>query len=131
MAKSHLNINKQFMVGNGILAFAVIIVVVIFVYMSMRLQANRNETRTFVEVYEIELLSGFAGKDMSAYINDSLIYNEIIPRDSLKFTINRFEEHSALLLVDNETEKVSTIELSDRGGKVRLVQDETGIKQLY
>ena len=33
-----LNTNKQFMVGNGILAFAVIFVVVIFVYMSMRLQ---------------------------------------------------------------------------------------------
>ena len=31
-----LNTNKQFMVGNGILAFAVIFVVVIFVYMSMR-----------------------------------------------------------------------------------------------
>ena len=33
-----LNTNKQFMVGNGILAFAVIFVVVIFVYMSLRLQ---------------------------------------------------------------------------------------------
>ena len=30
----HLNTNKQFMVGNGILAFAVIFVVVIFIYMS-------------------------------------------------------------------------------------------------
>ena len=29
-----LNTNKQFMIGNGILAFAVIFVVVIFVYMS-------------------------------------------------------------------------------------------------
>lgn len=29
----HLNTNKQFMVGNGILAFAVIFVVVIFIYM--------------------------------------------------------------------------------------------------
>ena len=28
----HLNTNKQFMVGNGILAFAVIFVVVIFIY---------------------------------------------------------------------------------------------------
>lgn len=38
----HLNTNKQFMVGNGILAFAVIFVVVIFIYMSLRLQ---RETR--------------------------------------------------------------------------------------
>lgn len=37
-----LNTNKQFMVGNGILAFAVIFVVVIFVYMSMRLQRRKT-----------------------------------------------------------------------------------------
>lgn len=37
-----LNTNKQFMVGNGILAFAVIFVVVIFVYMSLRLQREKK-----------------------------------------------------------------------------------------
>mgnify|MGYP006877014020 CR=1 FL=1 len=42
-----LNTNKQFMIGNGILAFAVIFVVVIFVYMSMRLQQRKEgETQT-------------------------------------------------------------------------------------
>ena len=39
-----LNTNKQFMVGNGILAFAVIFVVVIFIYMSMR-QIGRASCR--------------------------------------------------------------------------------------
>ena len=42
-----LNTNKQFMVGNGILAFAVIFVVVIFIYMSMRLQQKQQEERHF------------------------------------------------------------------------------------
>lgn len=37
-----LNTNKQFMIGNGILAFAVIFVVVLFVYMSMRLQMTKT-----------------------------------------------------------------------------------------
>ena len=46
-----LNTNKQFMVGNGILAFAVIFVVVIFVYMSMRLQQQKAENRNFIETY--------------------------------------------------------------------------------
>lgn len=40
----HLNTNKQFMVGNGILAFAVIFVVVIFVYMSLRLDKRKMKT---------------------------------------------------------------------------------------
>ena len=48
-----LNTNKQFMVGNGILAFAVIFVVVIFVYMSMRLQREKQEERHFIESYTI------------------------------------------------------------------------------
>ena len=44
-----LNTNKQFMIGNGILAFAVIFVVVIFVYMSMRLQQQKAVNRTIAE----------------------------------------------------------------------------------
>ena len=44
-----LNTNKQFMVGNGILAFAVIFVVVIFVYMSLRLQREKEANRHFSE----------------------------------------------------------------------------------
>ena len=42
-----LNTNKQFMVGNGILAFAVIFVVVIFIYMSMRLQQKQSGQRLY------------------------------------------------------------------------------------
>lgn len=43
----HLNTNKQFMVGNGILAFAVIFVVVIFIYMSLRLQRKPGRTTLY------------------------------------------------------------------------------------
>ena len=66
-----LNTNKQFMVGNGILAFAVIFVVVIFVYMSMRLQQQKAENRNFIETYTITLTKGFAGDSTSIFINDS------------------------------------------------------------
>ena len=54
-----LNTNKQFTLGNGILAFAVIFVVVIFVYMSMRLQREKQEERHFIETYTISLVKGF------------------------------------------------------------------------
>ena len=50
-----LNTNKQFMIGNGILAFAVIFIVVVFVYMSMRLQRNKEADRHFIETYTINL----------------------------------------------------------------------------
>ena len=40
-----LNTNKQFMVGNGILAFAVIIVVALFVYIRLRVDARKMSGR--------------------------------------------------------------------------------------
>ena len=54
-----LNTNKQFMIGNGILAFAVIFVVVLFVYMSMRLQNDEN--RRYAEHYTVPLVKGVEG----------------------------------------------------------------------
>ena len=47
------------MVGNGILAFAVIFVVVIFIYMSLRLQKQKDEDRNFIETYTITLEKGY------------------------------------------------------------------------
>ena len=71
----HLNTNKQFMVGNGILAFAVIFVVVIFIYMSLRLQRENQAERHYIETYTISLVKGFAGDSISLFVNDSLIAN--------------------------------------------------------
>ena len=77
----HLNTNKQFMVGNGILAFAVIIVVVIFVYMSMKLQQDKKNERTFMETYTFVLVKGFAGDSLSLFVNDSLIINKQVKEE--------------------------------------------------
>lgn len=125
-----LNTNKQFMIGNGILAFAVIFVVVIFVYMSMRLQRDRQADRHFVETYSISLVKGFAGDSISLFINDSLITNRKITREPYTIEVGRFAEQSALLIVDNRTELVSTFDLSERGGSYQFEKEADGIKQL-
>ena len=109
-----LNTNKQFMVGNGILAFAVIFVVVIFIYMSMRLQRDKQEQRHFIETYSISLVKGFAGDSEEPYTVE----------------VGRFAEQSALLVVDNKTELVSTFDLSERGGTYQFEKEADGIKQL-
>ena len=126
----HLNTNKQFMVGNGILAFAVIFVVVIFIYMSMRLQQEKQAERHFIEIYTISLSKGFVGDSIAIFVNDSLIANQKITDEPVDFEIRRFAEQSALLLVDNHTEKVSTFNLSEKGGTYRFEKGEDGIKQL-
>lgn len=126
----HLNTNKQFMVGNGILAFAVIFVVVIFVYMSMRLQRENQTERHFIETYSISLVKGFAGDSISLFINDSLILNKSLTEEPYTIEIGRFAEQSALLIVDNNTELVSTFDLSEKGGTYRFEKEADGIKQL-
>lgn len=125
-----LNTNKQFMIGNGILAFAVIFVVVIFVYMSMRLQRDRQADRHFAETHSISLVKGFAGDSISLFINDSLITNRKITREPYTIEVGRFAEQSALLIVDNRTELVSTFDLSERGGSYQFEKEADGIKQL-
>lgn len=125
-----LNTNKQFMLGNGILAFAVIFVVVIFVYMSLRLQPEKQAERHFVETYTISLTKGFTGDSISLFINDSLVVNKIIPEEPYSIEVGRFAEQSALLIVDNQTELVSTFDLSEKGGTYQFEKEADGIKQL-
>lgn len=125
-----LNTNKQFMLGNGILAFAVIFVVVIFVYMSLRLQSEKQTERHFVETYTISLTKGFTGDSISLFINDSLVANKIISKEPYSIEIGRFAEQSALLIVDNQTELVSTFDLSEKGGTYQFEKEADGIKQL-
>ena len=121
MAKNSLNTNKQFMIGNGILAFAVIAVVVIFIYMSMKVQNDKKNGKTYPEVYHIELASGFGGDSLSVYLNDSLLASTRIPEDSvLRLDVKRFAEESALLVVEHPGEKVSTFSLSSKGGPVGI-----------
>ena len=120
-----LNTNKQFMIGNGILAFAVIFIVVVFVYMSMRLQRNKEADRHFIETY-----TGFVGDSLSLFVNDSLIMDKQISEEPVTVEIGRFAEESALMIVDNITEQVSVFDLSEKGGNYRFEKDTDGIKQL-
>lgn len=125
-----LNTNKQFMIGNGILAFAVIFVVVIFVYMSMRLQQQKNGEQNFIETYTITLTKGFTGDSLSLMINDSLLVNQKIAEEPFTVEVKRFSEQSALMIVDNATEKLSLFELSEKGGKYRFEKENGEVKQL-
>ena len=116
-----LNTNKQFMIGNGILAFAVIFVVVIFVYMSMRLQQRKEGERNFIETYTITL---------TIFINDSLLVNRTIAEEPFTIEVKRFAEQNALMIVNNATEKLSLFELSEKGGEYRFEKEGEEVKQL-
>lgn len=118
------------MVGNGILAFAVIFVVVIFVYMSMRLQQKKDEDRNFIETYTISLTKGFAGDSLSILINDSVLVNQRITEEPFQIEVKRFAQQSALMIVDNATDQLSLFELSEKGGSYRFEKENGEVKQL-
>lgn len=125
-----LNTNKQFMVGNGILAFAVIAVVVIFVYMSMRVQQQKSAERHFLETYAITLDPTFAGRATSVYLNDSLLVSREMTDEPFSVEVARFAEMSALLIVDNETEKIAFFELDAAGGSYTFSRRDGEVRRV-
>ena len=70
MDKNSLNTNKQFMIGNGMLAFGVFAVIIIFLYMSFRFQRKADKVQTYEGVYNIELTNSFAGDSIAVYLNE-------------------------------------------------------------
>lgn len=126
-----LNTNKQFMIGNGLLAFAILIVVVLFLYISMRNQPGKDDAdKYFTESYTINLVSGFVNDSLSIFINDSLLVNKQITEEPFALEVPRFAEQSTLMIVDNVTDQLSVFDLSERGGKLSFSKDKDGIKQL-
>ncbi len=125
----HLNTNKQFMIGNGILAFAVIFIVVIFVYMSLRL--NSKQEKLFDENYQIVLKEGFKGRSFEVQLNDSLLFKGDIKEEHTEFNITRFAEQSALLIIDLSTHDLKVFNLNPSGGKYAFDIHNEVVEQVY
>ena len=131
MKKNHLNTNKQFMIGNGIMAFAVIFVVVLFIYLALRMQRMQQDGGfSYTESYNIVLEKGFKGQNVILYANDSILFQGAIDQEPLPVHFTRFEESTTLMVVDAQTEQLSVIELSERGGTYRLEKDADNVKEI-
>ena len=120
MDKNSLNTNKQFMIGNGMLAFGVFAVIIIFLYMSFRFQRKADKVQTYEGVYNIELTDSFAGDSIAVYLNDSLLLDQTMPDANLKVEIKRFAEDNVLMVVDNKTDKTTPFNLNPEGSRVEV-----------
>ena len=127
---NHLNTNKQFMIGNGILAFAVLFVVVLFVYMSLRMQRKEEGTRRFLDTYTVVLERGFAGDSVALLINDSLLLRRRIGEEPCSLQVERFSRQSVLMVVDCATDRLSLFELGERSATYRLEKSADGVRLL-
>ena len=120
MGKNSLNTNKQFMIGNGMLAFGVFAVIIIFLYMSFRFQRKADKVQTYEGVYNIELANSFAGDSIAVYLNDSLLLDQTMPDATLKLEVKRFAEDNVLMVVDNKTDKTTPFNLNPKGSRVEV-----------
>ena len=120
MNNKSINRNKQFMIGNGILAFGVFFVICLFLYLAFRSQDKKREQQSFEGIYTIELTESFANDSISVYINDSLLFNKTLQATTEKFQINRFAEENMLMVVDNNSEEITPFNLSPKGSLVKI-----------
>lgn len=118
MSKS-INSNKQFMVGNGILAFGVFFIVCLFLYLGFRFQKKDGE-QAFQDIYTVCVEKSMAGDSISVYINDSLLMNQTMTDADRKFQVCRFAEESMLMVVDNQTEEITPFNLNPKGSLIRI-----------
>ena len=122
MTRNHLNNNKQFLIGVSVLAFAVILVVFTFLMIDFRMEKAKKNEPVFNENYCIELRKGFIGDSIAIYLNDSLLFNNLVKNDTLKINVRRFAEQNALIINTKKDQKATTFNLSEKGGRIILIK---------
>ena len=118
MSRKRSNPHKNFMVFNAVLFFAVLAITAIFLYLSFTLKRDAEKKKTYEGQYHIELTSDWSGKNLSIYVNDSLLMNGILPDTLVALDIDRFSEEHVLMIVDNETDATTPFNLSKEGSKI-------------
>lgn len=124
MDNKSINSNKQFMIGNGILAFGVFFIVCLFLYLSFR-TFKTDKTKVSSDLYTIQIGNSFAGDSISVYVNDSLLLNCTMGSTALTLQVNRFAEENALMIVDNKSDEITPFSLNPKGSIVN-VEKENG-----
>lgn len=132
MSRKRSNPHKNFMVFNAVLFFAVLAITAIFLYLSFTLKRDAEKKKTYEGQYHIELTSDWSGKNLSIYVNDSLLMNGILPDTLVALDIDRFAEEHVLMIVDNETDATTPFNLSKEGSKiiVKKTNDEVVFEEI-
>ena len=124
MNNKSINSNKQFMIGNGILAFGVFFIVCLFLYLSFRTPQTADQSKTSADLYTIQVENSFAGDSNPDYINDSLLLNCTMGSTALTLQVNRFAEENALMIVDNKSDEITPFSLNPKGSIINVAKKD-------
>lgn len=130
MSKS-IESNKQFMIGNGLLAFGVFFIVCLFLYLGFRSQKKVVQEQSFKDIYEITITKSFAEDSINVFINDSLILAHKMGNADIILPINRFAEENVLMVVDCKTDIMTPFNMDKEGGKITVEKENGQIFFIY
>ena len=115
------------MVFNAVLFIAVLFITGLFLYLAYTFKRDADKKVTYEGHYHIEISNDFAGEGLGIYLNDSLLWNQVMPDTLVTLDIERFAEESALIIVDNATDNATPFNLDKKGSKVIIKKSEDGI----
>ena len=115
------------MVFNFILMFVLFAIVFIFLYMAYQFKRDANRKITYEGDYSIELNDDFLGDSLSIYVNDSILFKQTVKDSTTLLQINRFAEEHMLMVVDAQTDRATSFNLSDKGSRVKVSKSQNEI----
>ncbi len=120
MRKRAQNSNKQFLIGTAAMVFAVMAIVVIFLLLSAPHIDFSKSGKNNKDLYQLEFAKGLAGDSAIVYLNDSLIWNDIVPSDTTILHINRFADENTLMVSRSYDDAVSIFNIEKKAGRLIL-----------
>ena len=74
-------------------------------------KANQKQ---IADLYQIEFSKGFAGDSAMVYLNDSLVWCDLVPSDTTTLRIHRFADENTLMVSRSANDAVSIFNITHR-----------------
>ena len=114
--------NNAFLLGSIVMIILVLVIVVLFLFFSFKIYEKQEQETFNGDRYKIVLGKTTLNSPLSVYINDSLLFSGT-PAQTLTLSIDRFVKESSLMIVDNTTDRVSTIELPEHSANLVIEKE--------
>ena len=115
------------MVFNFILMFILFAIVFIFLYMSYQFKRDADRKVTYEGDYTIEMNNDFLGDSLNVYVNDSILFNQIVKDSCLILKIDRFAEEHMLMIVYPESDRATSFNLNPKGSRIKVSKNKEEI----
>lgn len=119
--------NMKFLFGSVFFFFVIMLTIILFSYFSLQQYWNKPNIRPLE--YQIVFSKEFKGCSYDIYMNDSLIYSGTPVNIDTLLSVPRLATENSLLVVEHETQLLSSIlQVEKREGRLLLYIEDGEIK---